>query len=95
VVLPVHDVNPTRRTPWVTRILLLVNLAVFVLSPMAVAPLLGSSNAASICSQVAYLDEFAVKPAEVIAVPQTTAGKRAQPSLEPDRIPTWRWSRRA
>jgi hypothetical protein len=30
VVLPVHDVNPTRRTPWVTRILLLVNLAVFV-----------------------------------------------------------------
>jgi hypothetical protein len=33
---------------------------------MAVAPLLGSSNAASICDQVAYLDEFAVKPAEVI-----------------------------
>ena len=66
MVLPVHDVNPTRRAPWVTRALLLINLAVFVLSPMAVAPLLGASNAASICDQVAYLDEYAVKPAEVI-----------------------------
>ena len=66
MVLPVHDVNPTRRTPWVTRLLIVVNLAVFVLSPMAVAPLLGSGNAASLCGQAAYLDEFAVKPAEVI-----------------------------
>ena len=33
--LPVHDVNPTRRAPWVTRLLLVVNLAAFVLSPAA------------------------------------------------------------
>jgi membrane associated rhomboid family serine protease len=66
VVLPVHDVNPTHRTPWVTRLLIAINLVVFVLSPMAVAPLLGSGNAASLCNQVAYLDEFAVKPVEVI-----------------------------
>jgi membrane associated rhomboid family serine protease len=66
VVLPVHDVNPTRRTPWVTRLLLLVNVVVFVLSPIAVAPLLGEGNAASICRQVAFLDEYAAKPSEVI-----------------------------
>jgi membrane associated rhomboid family serine protease len=66
VVLPVHDVNPTRRTPWVTRLLLLTNVVVFVLSPIALAPLLGESNAASVCRQVAFLDEHAAKPAEVV-----------------------------
>jgi membrane associated rhomboid family serine protease len=66
VVLPVHDVNPTRRTPWVTRLLLLTNVVVFVLSPIALAPLLGQGNPASICRQVAFLDEYAAKPAEVV-----------------------------
>jgi len=66
VVLPVHDVNPTRRAPWVTRLLLLTNIVVFVISPIAVAPLLGEGNAASICRQVAYLDEYAAKPSEVV-----------------------------
>jgi membrane associated rhomboid family serine protease len=66
VVLPVHDANPTRRTPWVTRLLLIANVVAFVLSPVALAPLLGSSNAASVCRQVAFLDEYAAKPAEVV-----------------------------
>ena len=35
MVLPVHDVNPTRRTPWVTRLLLLVNVVAFLLSDRA------------------------------------------------------------
>ena len=38
MVLPVHDVNPTHGTPWVTRLLLLVNLVAFVLGPVATAP---------------------------------------------------------
>jgi membrane associated rhomboid family serine protease len=67
VVLPVHDVNPTRRTPWVTRLLLLANVVVFLLSPVALAPLLGEANPASICDQVAFFDEYAAKPSEVIA----------------------------
>ena len=66
MVLPVHDVNPTRRAPWVTRLLLLVNVVVFVLSPIALAPLLGGGSAASVCRQVAFLDEYAAKPAEVV-----------------------------
>ena len=66
MVLPVHDVNPTRRAPWVTRLLLLANVLAFVVSPVAVAPLLGEGNAASICSQIAFFDEYAAKPNEVI-----------------------------
>jgi membrane associated rhomboid family serine protease len=66
LVLPVHDVNPTRRTPWVTRLLLLVNVVAFVLSPVALAPLLGEASPQAACSQIAFFDEFAAKPAEVI-----------------------------
>jgi membrane associated rhomboid family serine protease len=66
VVLPVHDVNPTHRTPWVTRLLLAANIVAFLLSPVALAPLLGSSSAAAVCSQVAFFDEYAAKPAELI-----------------------------
>jgi membrane associated rhomboid family serine protease len=59
VVLPVHDLNPTRRTPWVTRLLLLANVVAFVLSPVALAPLLGEGSAASVCSQRAFFDQYA------------------------------------
>jgi membrane associated rhomboid family serine protease len=66
VVLPVHDVNPTRRTPWVTRLLLLANVLAFVLSPLALAPLLGEASPAALCDQLAFLDEYAAKPSEVL-----------------------------
>jgi membrane associated rhomboid family serine protease len=66
VVLPVHDVNPTRRTPWVTRLLILANVVAFVLSPIALTPLLGEGRPALICRQIAVRDEHAAKPAEVV-----------------------------
>jgi membrane associated rhomboid family serine protease len=66
VVLPVHDVNPTRRTPVVTYVLLLLNVVVFVLSPLALAPLLGEGSPARQCEVLAYLDHWAAVPAEVI-----------------------------
>jgi hypothetical protein len=72
LVLPVHDINPTRRTPWVTRLLLVVNVVAFVLSPLAVAPLLGEGSPRAICSQVAFFDEYAAKPAEVITTTPRT-----------------------
>ena len=66
MVLPVHDVNPTRRAPWVTRLLLLANVVAFVLSPVALAPLLGQDNPASVCAQIAFFDQYAAQPNEVI-----------------------------
>ncbi len=66
MVLPVHDLNPTRRPPWVSRLLIVVNVVVFALSPIALSPLVGSGSVASVCEQSAYLDEYAVKPREVI-----------------------------
>ena len=42
MVLPVHDVNPSRRAPVVTYLLITINFVAFVLSPLAVAPLVAS-----------------------------------------------------
>ena len=67
MVLPVHDVNPTRRTPWVTRLLLLLNVVAFLLSPVAFAPLLGEASPQAACSQIAFFDRYAAEPAEVVS----------------------------
>ena len=66
MVLPVHDVNPTRRTPWVTRLLLIVNVVAFLLSPVAYAPLLGAASPQAACSQIAFFDRYGAEPAEVV-----------------------------
>ena len=68
MVLPVRDLNPTHRTPWVTRLLLALNLVAFLVSPVATAPLLGAPDSvASACSQLAFFDEYAAKPDEVVS----------------------------
>ena len=67
MVLPVHDVNPTRRTPWVTRLLIVVNVVAFLLSPVAFAPLLGDMSPQASCAQIAFFDRYAAEPAEVVS----------------------------
>ena len=66
MVLPIHDVNPVRRTPVVTYLLVLANVVAFLLSPVA-ATVTGSGSAAAQCRQLAFFDEFAAKPDEVKA----------------------------
>jgi membrane associated rhomboid family serine protease len=51
----------------VTRLLILLNVGAFLLSPVAVAPLLGEASPQAACSQIAFFDEYAAKPAEVVA----------------------------
>jgi membrane associated rhomboid family serine protease len=65
VVLPVHDINPTRRTPIVTYALIAANVIVFLLSPVA-THVVGSSQLAQRCQQVAFFDHYAAKPSELI-----------------------------
>lgn len=71
MVLPIHDVNPHRRTPVVTYALIAINIVVFLLSPIA-STVTGGGSAASQCRQVAFLDHYAAKPAEVIGQDQPT-----------------------
>ncbi|HEU0104512.1 MAG TPA: rhomboid family intramembrane serine protease [Mycobacteriales bacterium] len=82
MVLPIHDVNPHRRTPYVTYALIAVNVVVFLLSPLA-ATLTGSGSAAAQCRQLAYLDHHAAKPDEVIGNDQPTAVATGQVGVDP------------
>ncbi|GAC1440228.1 MAG: rhomboid family intramembrane serine protease [Mycobacteriales bacterium] len=66
MVLPVHDVNPTRRTPVVTYLLIAVNVVVFVLSPVA-QHVLGDSPIVTQCRQVLFFDKYAAEPKEVLS----------------------------
>lgn len=65
MVLPVHDENPVRRTPWVTWLLLAINVVAFLLSPAA-ATLRGPSTGAQICQQAHYYEHYGAVPRELI-----------------------------
>lgn len=66
MVLPVHDINLTRRTPVVTYLLLLANVVVFLLSPLGLAALSGGTTQARTCVQVAFFDRYAAVPSELV-----------------------------
>jgi membrane associated rhomboid family serine protease len=66
VVIPVHDVNPVRRTPWVTYLLVAANVAVLLLTPFAQGSVTGASGTAAVCRQEAFYDRYAAIPRELI-----------------------------
>ncbi|AXI89336.1 rhomboid family intramembrane serine protease [Actinospica acidiphila] len=68
MVIPVHDVNPARRTPWVTYALIIANIVVFVaLTPGVVGSLTGGGGSlADLCHLQAFLERWAVVPRELI-----------------------------
>ncbi|CAL9605228.1 rhomboid family intramembrane serine protease [Streptomyces levis] len=66
MVIPVHDVNPVRRTPWVTYALLAANVVVFLLIPGMAGSLTGESSLAQLCHLQAFLDHYAAVPRELI-----------------------------
>jgi len=66
VVIPVHDVNPVRRTPWVTYALISANVLVFLFMPGLSGSVAGDSNLAQLCHLQAFLDHYAAVPQELI-----------------------------
>jgi membrane associated rhomboid family serine protease len=65
VVLPIHDLNPTRRTPVVTYVLIALNVLVFLVSPMA-REVVGDGGTAQQCRTVAFTERWAAVPDELI-----------------------------
>ena len=65
MVIPVHDINPLRRTPWVTYALIAANIVVFLLTPGNSASVSGASTVAQQCSQLAFYDHYAAIPTEL------------------------------
>ena len=73
MVLPVHDVNPTRRTPYVTYLLIAVNVVAFLVSPVS-HHFVGESAAAQECKTVAFFDQYAAEPKELLHNRQDPSG---------------------
>jgi rhomboid family protein len=65
VVIPVHDVLPVRRTPWVTYLLIALNVIVFLLAPAAGSTGVGSVGVRELCRQEAFYDRYAAIPREL------------------------------
>jgi len=66
VVIPIHDENPLRRTPWVTWLLVAANVVVFLLTPAVRETGVQNPTAAQVCRDEAFYDEYAAIPRELV-----------------------------
>jgi membrane associated rhomboid family serine protease len=65
MVIPIHDVNPARRTPWVMYAIIAANVIVFLLTPASRTTGLQQVTAAQLCQQEAFYDRYAAIPDEL------------------------------
>ncbi|MDT4911958.1 MAG: hypothetical protein QOC66_1086 [Pseudonocardiales bacterium] len=65
MVIPVHDINPLRRTPWVTYALIAANVVVFLLTPGNSTSVSGSMTVQDQCRQLKFYDHYAAIPKEL------------------------------
>jgi membrane associated rhomboid family serine protease len=78
VVLPFHDVNPVRRTPWVTYLLIAANVVVFLLTPAVTTSGIEGASLAQVCELEAFYDRYAAIPDELIGndpLPRVATGE--------------------
>ena len=83
VVIPVHDINPVRRTPVVTYLLIAVNVVVFLLTPAARDTGVSSTSLAELCWQEAFYDHYAAIPQELIDNRQLPRAPTGQTGVGP------------
>ena len=79
VVIPVHDVNPVRRTPWVTYALVAMNVVVLLLTPVALGTVASQPGPAALCRQAAFYDHYAAIPRELTTDRQLPLVPTGQP----------------
>jgi membrane associated rhomboid family serine protease len=86
MVLPVHDVNPLRRKPVVTWLLIAINVVVFVLFEPVVTSVSGvsKSTVSAACSQEAYFDRWGAIPKELIDNKQLPLSPNGNPGPSTD-----------
>jgi membrane associated rhomboid family serine protease len=66
VVIPFHDVNPVRRTPWATYLLIGLNAVAFLLTPAATTTGVQQVGLAELCELEAFYDRYAAIPEEML-----------------------------
>jgi membrane associated rhomboid family serine protease len=94
VVLPVHDLNPVRRTPWVTYLLIIVNIVVFLLTPAAMTAGVEGTSLGELCRQEAFYERYGAVPREMIdnePLPQVPTGETGVGPAGPGCVVGPRW----
>jgi membrane associated rhomboid family serine protease len=66
MVIPVHDVLPVRRTPWVTYVLIAINVVVFLLTPASHSTGVQGTTVTQLCQQEAFYDRYSAIPVEMV-----------------------------
>ena len=64
--IPIHDANPTRRTPWVTYVLIAINVGVFLATPAVGLTGMEGASVAELCDQEAFYQRYGAVPDELI-----------------------------
>jgi membrane associated rhomboid family serine protease len=65
-VIPIHDVNQLRRTPWITIALAAANVVVFLRMPLAAHTLVGQIGLGDLCHLEAFVQHWGAVPRELI-----------------------------
>ena len=65
MVIPIHDENPTRRTPVITYLLIALNFVFFFSEPVVSQIGVGQQTVAQVCQQQQYFDDHAAIPYEL------------------------------
>jgi membrane associated rhomboid family serine protease len=83
VVIPVHDENPLRRTPWVTYALVAANIIIFLLTPAAqfAGP---EVTPAQVCQDEAFYDRYSAIPRELLTNEQLPLVPTGEVALNPE-----------
>ncbi|HEX5493721.1 MAG TPA: rhomboid family intramembrane serine protease [Mycobacteriales bacterium] len=66
MVIPVYDVNPVRRTPWMNYALIAANIIVFLLTPTSRTFVVRGDTLAQTCQQEAFYHQYGAIPREML-----------------------------
>ena len=81
MVLPIHDVNPVRRTPVITYLLIALNVVAFLVSP--VSRVLTESDPVQQCQVLEFFDRYAAQADEVVSNQQEPKAANGQVGRDP------------
>lgn len=73
MVVPIYDINPARRTPWITYALITANVVAFLGTPAASLLGAGELSLADLCQHEAFFSRYGAIPAEMLTNQQLSS----------------------
>lgn len=80
MVIPIHDRNPVRRTPYVTYLLIVLNVLVFLFGPSV--SIAGNGTPAQVCAEQRFFVEHGAIPHELVTDRQLAPDQEPQIAVD-------------